>query len=98
MSTEFRSAATGELMFVRWSGRSADITTAIEFGTITNFEYAAAARAGDTFLPIGMPLDDDPASAADLVDLVTNGRATFGQFPVTVEVGSGEMWRFTVKE
>lgn len=100
MSTEFRSTATDEFAFLRWSG-NADTGpgTAFEFGTMTNFETVAAAmRAGEQFEPLGgAPLDGDPLTASDLEALVVAGRVTFGVMPVTVDVGSGELFRFTVE-
>jgi hypothetical protein len=96
MSTEFTSATTGETMFVRWA---ANHGAAFEFGTVSNFEQVAAQmRAGDTFTPEnGAAMDVDPATEQQLNELVVAGRVTFGQFPVTVAAGSGEMFRFTVE-
>jgi len=97
MSTEFFSSVTGELAFVRWAGRSLG-ATAFEFGTVTNWETVVrAARAGETFEPLGMGLAGDPVTAAEFEALVVSGRASFGEFPVTVELGTGEMFRFSVE-
>lgn len=98
MSTEFLSTVTDETAFVRFFGGVAQ-GTCFEFGTMTNFENVSAAmRAGEEFVPLGSDLEDDPFTADDLDALVMAGRVTFGEFPVTVEVGSGEMFRFTVEE
>lgn len=97
MSTEFTSTVTGEVGFVRWSGSGNGVS--YEFGTMTNWEAVRAAmEAGESFAPEGgCTMDSDPATAADMERLVVDGRATFGQFPVTVELGSGEMFQFTVE-
>lgn len=99
MSTEFLSSTTGDLGFVRWfAGR--DRGACFEFGTVTNWETVVAwVRAGDRFDPLGgFTMDGDPVTAEDFEELVVSGRATFGEFSVTVEVGSGEMARFTLDE
>lgn len=97
MSTEFLSQTTGELGFVRYAGGS---QTRFEFGTMTNWETVTSwVRSGDRFEALGgCSLDGDPVTAADLEALVVSGRASFGQFPMTVEVGSGEMARFSLEE
>ena len=98
MSTEFTSNTTNELAFVRWSGRRG-CGVCYEFGTMTNFETVSRAlRAGERFEPVGgYAMDSDPTTAEQLDALAVAGRVTFGDFPVTVEVGSGEMFRFTVE-
>lgn len=100
MSTEFSSTATDELAFVRFAGSADGVRcTCFEFGTFSQFERVTAAmRAGETFVPLTDDLADDPTSADDLDALVVAGRVTFGRFPFTVEVGSGELFRFTVEE
>lgn len=97
MSTEFLSRTTGEMGFVRWAG---GMGGRFEFGTVTNWETVVAwVRAGDRFDPLGgWTLEGDPVTAEDFEELVVSGRASFGEFSVTVEVGSGEMARFTMDE
>lgn len=101
MSTEFVSRSTGEVGFVRF-GRTAPTgeRTSFEFGTMTNFEFVVGMlRAGDRFDPLGgSPMESDPETVEDVERMVASGRATFGEFPVTVEVGSGDMFRFGVEE
>lgn len=96
MSTEFVSRATGDLGFVRWAGKSG---CRYEFGTVSNWENVVSwVRSGDCFRPVGgVWLDGDPESVDDFELLVASGRASFGSFPVTVELGSGEMARFTLE-
>lgn len=106
MSTEFVSrtsrsfgdAASLELGFVRFSGgRRRGVL--FEFGTVTNFERVLRLmRRGEKFVPVGTDMDVDPDSADDLERLMADGRVTFGAFPVTVAVGSGELFNFTVEE
>lgn len=101
MSTEFVSQMTGEMGFVRWSRHNEDGSrTAFEFGTVTNFERVTSMmRMGDVFVPQGASsLEGDPTSVEDVERMVATGRATFGEFCVTVEVGSGDMMRFTQEE
>jgi hypothetical protein len=104
MSTEFRTATTDELAFVRFCGRRAGqeidgFRTCFEFGTQTNFRNVVrAVQQGETFIPDQSSLAGDPVTVEDFLCMFSNGRATFGQFPVTVEVGSGEMFRFTVED
>ena len=96
MSTEFVSTVTGELGFVRWAGGQG---CRFEFGTMTNWENVVAwVGAGDRFVPVGVDLDGDPVTVDDFNRLVLSGRASFGDFPVTVELGSGEMTRFTLED
>lgn len=97
MSTEFtQPGQTDDTEFVRWSGNSTTGPgTAFEFGTITNLERVLASfDCGITFEPLGAPMADDPTDRASLEALVISGRVTFGEFPVTVEVGSGQSFRF----
>lgn len=48
------------------------------------------------FEPLGGSLDSDPEfTKAGIEAMVASGRATFGEFPITVAVGSGDMFRFT---
>lgn len=101
MSTEFMSATTDEVAFVRW-GRTAPTgeRTSFEFGTMTNFEgCCAAADNGETFICTQSALEGDPAewTRETFEAMAASGRATFGDFPIVVAVGSGEMWRFTVE-
>jgi hypothetical protein len=101
MSTEFVSTTTEEVGFVRFCRTSpCGARTSFEFGTVSNFEAVVAAmRGGDRFVPWGSgPLEGDPVTAEDVEAMVASGRATFGEFPVTVEVGSGEMFRFSVEQ
>lgn len=93
MSTDFVSRTTSELAFVRWAGGPG---CRYEFGTISNFECVARAmRGGETFTPTGLPMPGDPTDIASLEALVVDGRATFGQYPVVVSLGTGEWMRFT---
>lgn len=98
MSTEFQSRSTSELGFVRWAGGRG--TTRFEFGTVTNWETVLDwVRSGDQFDPLGgCVLSGDPVTAEDFEQLVVSGRASFGEFPVVVELGSGEMTRFSLEE
>lgn len=101
MSTEFTSRSTGETAFVRFC-RTAPTgeRTSFEFGTVTNWEaVVAAVEAGEVFVPEPGQgsMDSDPVTAEDFEAMVASGRATFGVFPVTVAVGSGEVFRFTVE-
>jgi len=97
MSTEFASTATDSLAFVRFFGGT-DRGTCFEFGTVSQFERVTAAmRAGETFAPLGGDLAGDPTDAGSLEALLVAGRVTFGEFGVTVEAGSGEMFDFTVE-
>jgi hypothetical protein len=104
MATAFvsRTAASldewDETEFVRFSGgRRRGVL--FEFGTVSNFERVLRLmRRGERFVSLGMSMDVDPKSADDLERLMVDGRVTFGDFPVTVEVGSGEMFRFSVEE
>lgn len=101
MSTEFVSTTTEEVGFVRFCRTSpCGAGTSFEFGTMTNFEHVVRAlRSGDAFVPVGgSDMPGDPVTADDVERMVATGRATFGEFPVTVEVGSGEMFRFGVEE
>jgi len=74
--------------------------TRFEFGTMTNWEAVrAAAASGDTFEHWSGECEGDPDGTAEWFDtIVRNGRASFGDFGITVEVGSGELWRFTVEQ
>ncbi len=95
MATDFTSTATNRLAFARWFGGT-DRGTLFEFGTVSQFERVTAAlRAGETFAPVGADLDGDPTTAEDLEQLLVAGRVTFGEFPVTVETGTGELFDFT---
>lgn len=100
MSTEFVTDTTEEVAFVRFC-RTAPTgeRTSFEFGTVSNFEACCtAADNGETFHPEGSPMDTDPEfTRAGFEAMVVSGRATFGEFPVTVEVGSGAMFRFGVE-
>lgn len=102
MSTEFTASSTGEMAFVRYCRTApCGARTSFEFGTVTNWEaVVAAARAGETFHPETGDwgsMDTDPVTAEDFEAMAASGRATFGVFPVTVAVGSGEMFRFAVE-
>lgn len=101
MSSEFRNSHTGEFAFLRW-GKTAPggEPTSFEFGTITNFENVLAAiERGETFETLGNGLESDPELTVEsFKEMAASGRATFGEMPVTVEVGSGELYRFTVEE
>lgn len=106
MSTEFTSTTTEQVGFVRFAG-SVEGTdgervrcTMFEFGTVSQFERVCSAmRQGDRFEPFGGgPCNGDPETVEDLERLVVEGRVTFGRFPVTVEVGSGQMFDFTVEQ
>lgn len=101
MSTEFTSRTTGETAFVRFCRTSpCGARTSFEFGTVTNWEgVVAAVEAGEVFDPEPGQgsMATDPVTADDFRDMVASGRATFGVFGMTVEVGSGEMFRFTVE-
>ena len=100
MATEFTLTTAGtfdedNLAFVRFFGGTARGVT-FEFGTLSNFERVCAAlRAGETLVLLGGALAGDPATADDLEALVVAGRVTFGEFPVTVSVGSGNLFTFT---
>jgi len=101
MSTEFVSQTAASLddwdatEFVAW-GRKGGV--AFEFGTMTNFERVRRlAELGETFVGLGSTLVPF-TTAAELDQLVADGRVTFGDFPVTVAVGSGTLWRFTVED
>lgn len=105
MSTEFVSNTTGELGFVRWFGGHNGNTSGsdglrYEFGTITNWiDVVGWVRSGDRFVPItGERYDTDPQTVEDFEELVRSDRASFGDFGVTVALGSGEATRFTVEE
>lgn len=99
MSTEFTARSTGEMAFVRFCRTApSGERTSFEFGTVTNWEAVVqAARAGETFVPEAGQgsMDTDPVTAEDFEAMAASGRATFGEFPVTV--GSGEMFRFGVE-
>lgn len=101
MSTEFRSRLSGEFAFLRFCRKApSGEPTSFEFGTVTNFENVVAGlRAGETFESLGNALDSDPEMTAEAFEaMAASGRATFGEMSVTVEVGSGEMARFTLEE
>lgn len=100
MSTEFVSTTTEEVGFVRFGRTSpCGASTSFEFGTMTNFENVVRAmRGGERFVPLGTDMVGDPVTAEDVERMVATGRVTFGEFPVTVEVGSGDMFRFTVED
>lgn len=104
MSTEFHSE-DDQFAFLRWGCRTdhhvGGERTAFEFGTITNFEKVLMAlEQGQTFKPYdGSPLASDPPMTVNaFLDMARTGRATFGEMSITVAVGSGELWRFTVEE
>lgn len=96
MSTEFRTTTTEEVAFVRF-GRTAPSgeSTSFEFGSVSNFEACcAAADAGETFFGDQGPLDSDPEfTRAGFEAMAASGRATFGEFPFTLELGSGDAVR-----
>lgn len=105
MSTDFTcdQDPTQSVRFVRWGSRRVSEETgqpAFEFGTMSNWEECwRMADAGMTFSPVGMRMDSDPDwTRQGFEDVVVQGRATFGEGFVTVEVGSGEMWRFTQED
>jgi hypothetical protein len=92
MSTEFRTTSTDEMAFARWFAGS-DRGAAFEFGSMTNFERCcSAADAGDTFT------GDDGSRQAftrqDFEAMAADGRATFGEFCCTFEMGSGDFMTF----
>lgn len=99
MSTEFVSRVTRNLGFVRW-GAGPTVGCRYEFGTITNWENVTSwVRAGDQFYPLGpSSMDSDPVTAEDFEQLVVTGRASFGEYPVTVAVGSGDIAKFETEE
>jgi hypothetical protein len=99
VSTEFRNRSALELGFVRFYGGPRR-KACYEFGTMTNFEHVCKQmRAGDQYGPYcGEELAGDPESAGDLEELLMQDRVTFGEMGITVEVGSGDAWRFTVEE
>jgi hypothetical protein len=98
MATDFVNRTTNELGFVRFYGGDAR-GTLYEFGTVSQFERVLAAlRAGEVFDALGRRMLDDPTTARRLSDLMADGRVTFGEFPVTVEVGSGDLFNFTTEE
>jgi hypothetical protein len=99
MSTEFVSASDAAMddwdatAFVRWSRRGG---TAFEFGTVTNFEQVRSLLGlGEWFVGLG---DGELTTVDQLDSLLLEDRVTFGEFPVTVALGSGTMFRFTVEE
>ena len=100
MSSDFLSATTQELGFVRWCGTSDDGTfrgACFEFGTVTNYENVCRALdGGDRFYNYYDLFE--VTSRAQLDALVVEGRVTFGRYCMTVEVGSGELVRFTVED
>jgi hypothetical protein len=99
MATDFVNAQDfDQLAFVRfWGGTARGVL--FEFGTVSQFERVTAAlRTGADVLPLGQRLDGDPVTADDLDRLLVAGQVTFGQFPVTVEVGSGNLFNFTVED
>lgn len=96
MSTEFTETVSGETFFVRFYGGPAR-GSVFEFGTMTNFENVC--RMFDNGFEFESVYGDSPfGSRQDVEDAVVAGRVTFGEFPVTVAVGSGEMFRFGVEE
>jgi len=98
MSTEFRTKSTDELAFVRYCGKvDGQRQRRFEFGTISNWEACQrASRQGEWFVPLG---EGGTVTDPDWFHtVVVDGRASFGEFPVTVELGSGEMFRFGVEE
>lgn len=107
MSTTFTSDTTEETAFVRWCGRrDADGgVTCFEFGTVSNFEAVmAACDAGETFSgddgsrgPGQFRVPDPEFTRAGFEQAVVEDRVSFGEFCFTVEVGSGDMFRFTVE-
>jgi hypothetical protein len=53
---------------------------------------------GEVFVPFDGPgMDGDPVDRASLEALMVAGRVSFGRMPVTVAIGSGEMFRFGVE-
>ncbi len=98
MSTEFRSQTTDELAFVRWAGKvDGRLCPRFEFGTVTNWEQCRhAADEGEIFFALG----EDPSGFEPewFDEVVVDGRASFSEFPITVEVGSGELFRFGVEQ
>lgn len=100
MSTEFRTSTTDELAFVRFFGGT-DRGACFEFGSVSNWERVREAAAnGETFVPeFGQgSLDSDPEFTPEGFDeVVRSGRATFGEFPVTVALGSGDAFNFTTE-
>lgn len=101
MSTEFVLTDDPEFVgFVRWAGAPTG-QPRFEFGTVTNFETVVRMiRNGFEFEPLGGGrLASDPEMTPEGIEwLVAEGRATFGEFPITVAVGSGDMFRFGVEE
>lgn len=98
MSTEFRTVTTDQLAFVRFGKTAPDgERTSFEFGSVSNFEACCtAADRGETFVGDQGPLDSDPEfTRAGFEAMVASGRATFGVFPATVALGSGDAVTFT---
>lgn len=101
MSTEFRTTTTDEMAFVRFC-RASDSghRTSFEFGTMTNFENVlTACDRGETFRGDQPGLDSDPEfDRAGFEQAMVDGRVTFGEFGVTVELGSGDAARFSLEQ
>lgn len=99
MATEFVSTTDPTVQFVRFFG-GASRGVCFEFGTVTNFErVCTSADNGSAFWPnTGPQMPGDPNTRQDFERLCREGRVTFGEFPVTVCVGTGELFRFTVEE
>ena len=104
MSTEFFCDQLDEpvfdVRFARWCtsaarGEEVGRRDLLEFGTVTNFEEVCQMMdMGFTFSPVGMS-DDRTDSRASLEAAMARGEVTFGEFPMTIRLGSGEHFRFT---
>ena len=67
----------------------------LEFGTVTNFEEVCTMMdMGFTFSPVGSS-DDRTGSRETLEAAMVRGEIRFGQFPVTIALGSGDSFRFS---
>ncbi|WP_306358759.1 MULTISPECIES: hypothetical protein [unclassified Nocardia] len=98
MSTEFKFELGGDLAFVRWS-RGQGKGVAYEFGTRTNLAYVMNRMAeGDQLVADQASMDTDPVNPVALLDAMAARLITFGEFSLTLEVGSGDLWRFSVEE
>lgn len=97
MATEFVSTMTERVGFVRFAGRTPEGKgPCFEFGTVSNFhDVVAEMEMGARFEPFGgTEMDGDVVDAFTARQAMVDGRATFGRFAFTVEVGSGDATRF----
>ena len=93
------------VLFVIWCGRRDGVGPPLyDFGTVTNFEHVCELLdSGVEMEPMGSRFKAEHAAYFDgtragLERAMRDGLVTFGEFPVTVAVGSGAIWRFTVEE